>query len=137
MASLGLAGRRGKVWLWPTQKARQEVTKFLFSVLACRQCCPLWSTYDRVSFKCVDLRRRARLYIQIPAAKLQNSQEGAFQWNQKHVQLLMQYPKHTDPVRPGSYSTKSPTFPRMKKKPNKVTILGASHSGRNSTQAFH
>lgn len=29
------------------------------------------------------------------------------------------------------------TFQTMKKKPNKVTMFGASHSGRSSTTAFH
>lgn len=30
-----------------------------------------------------------------------------------------------------------PTLPRMKKNPSRVTMLGASHSGKNSTKVFH
>lgn len=43
----------------------------------------------------------------------------------------------TGPTRSGTYSSKSATFPNMKKKPNKVTRFGASQSGSNSTNPFH
>lgn len=43
----------------------------------------------------------------------------------------------TGPTRSGMNSKSSPMFPSMKKNPMRVTIFGASHSGRNSTHAFH
>lgn len=44
---------------------------------------------------------------------------------------------HTVPRRSASNISHSATFPMMKKKPISVTIFGASHSGKNSTHAFH
>jgi hypothetical protein len=34
-------------------------------------------------------------------------------------------------------SSRRPTLKIMQKNPRRVTIFGASHSGRNSTQKFH
>jgi len=44
---------------------------------------------------------------------------------------------HTVPTRFGSNTSSRTTFPMMKKKPSSVTMFGASHSGSNSTTAFH
>lgn len=43
----------------------------------------------------------------------------------------------TGPTRSGTYISMRITLPTMNKNPNRVTIFGASHSGRNSTNAFH
>jgi hypothetical protein len=43
----------------------------------------------------------------------------------------------TGPTRSGMYSSSNATLPRIKKKPNSVTRLGAIHSGRSSTKPFH
>ena len=43
----------------------------------------------------------------------------------------------TGPTRSGTIQPHNATFPSMKKKPMSVTMFGASHSGNNSTKAFH
>ncbi len=43
----------------------------------------------------------------------------------------------TGPTKSGMKMTKQITLERMKKNPNNVTIFGASHNGRSSTNAFH
>lgn len=43
----------------------------------------------------------------------------------------------TGPTRSGMNSSTKMTLATMKKKPNRVTILGAIHSGSSSTNAFH
>jgi hypothetical protein len=45
--------------------------------------------------------------------------------------------ERTGPTKSGIQITRQITFERMKKNPSKVTMLGASHSGRSSTNAFH
>lgn len=43
----------------------------------------------------------------------------------------------TGPTRSGMNSSRNPTFAKMKKKPRSVTMFGASHKGKSSTNAFH
>jgi hypothetical protein len=45
--------------------------------------------------------------------------------------------RHTGPTRSGIKISTKATFITMKRKPNRVTIFGASHNGSNSTNAFH
>ena len=44
---------------------------------------------------------------------------------------------HTGPTRSGIQIAQKATFIRMKQKPKRVTMLGAIHSGRRLTEAFH
>lgn len=43
----------------------------------------------------------------------------------------------TGPTKSGMKITSRPTFIRMKKNPRRVTMFGANHSGKSSTNAFH
>ena len=43
----------------------------------------------------------------------------------------------TGPTRSGMNISRSTIFPRIKKKPRRVTILGANQRGKISTKAFH
>lgn len=45
--------------------------------------------------------------------------------------------RHTGPTKSGTNKASSPTLPRMKKKPIRVTMFGASHTGRSSAAQFH
>lgn len=45
--------------------------------------------------------------------------------------------RRTGPTKSGTNSTNSPTLAKMKKKPIKVTILGASHTGNKRAAQFH
>lgn len=44
---------------------------------------------------------------------------------------------HTGPTRSGMTMTSRATFAKMKQNPRRVTMFGASHSGKSSTKAFH
>jgi hypothetical protein len=50
---------------------------------------------------------------------------------------FLNYIAPTGPTRSGMYSSRSPTFPIIKKKPSNVTRFGAIHMGSSSTKPFH
>jgi hypothetical protein len=45
--------------------------------------------------------------------------------------------KHTGPIKSGIQIAQKATFIKMQQKPSRVTMLGAIHSGRRLTEAFH
>lgn len=45
--------------------------------------------------------------------------------------------ERTGPIRSGTNQAHKPTLPRMKKKPIKVTMFGASHTGSRLAAQFH
>ena len=49
----------------------------------------------------------------------------------------LKYKERTGPIRSGMNISRQMTLARMKKKPRRVTMLGASHMGNSSTTPFH
>lgn len=82
-------------------------------------------------------------YAKRPKAKLKYSHEGpytvtmSFVSNETALDALGSFEGLTGPTRSGMNINKRPTLATIKENPIRVTMLGATHSGRNSTKAFH
>lgn len=115
VSSWSFGSRRGYP---PTRTARPVRLRCLSASLACHRRCPWWSTSTS----------QPQSYSRPMTAPREC---------QLHPETLFLEDMLTGPTRSGTRRPRRPTLNNMQKKPIKVTIFGASHSGNNSTKAFH